>query len=147
MECRIAGCSDLVKARGLCNRHYRRLRRHGDPEAVMRPSVSDHDRSVAAVIGALHDPVPMNYGVPGCPGMIRAGAGQWAHCPRTPEFVGTVGRGRRRYRVFACAAHVEHLDQPRRMTDDDRAELAHRRNQWAKAKAGQQPFQPVQPLR
>jgi hypothetical protein len=42
-----------------------------------------------------------------------------------PEFAGTVGRGRRRYRLFACAAHVEHLDRPRRMTDDDRAELAH----------------------
>jgi hypothetical protein len=34
MECRIAGCSDLVKAKGLCNRHYLKLRRYGDPEAA-----------------------------------------------------------------------------------------------------------------
>jgi len=32
------------------------------------------------------------------------------------------------------------------MSDDDRAELAHRREQWAKAKAGQQ-FERVQPIR
>jgi hypothetical protein len=35
-----------------------------------------------------------------------------------PEFAGTLGRGRHRYRVFACAAHVEHLDHPRRPVTD-----------------------------
>jgi hypothetical protein len=34
MNCRIAGCSDLVKAKGLCNRHYLKLRRYGDRLAV-----------------------------------------------------------------------------------------------------------------
>jgi hypothetical protein len=151
MECRIAGCTDLVKAKGLCNRHYLKLRRYGDPEAAARgrgePSSSDPGRTVAAVIGGelLHDPTPLNYGVPGCPAMVRRGVGQWDHCPRTPAFAGTVGQGRRRYRVFACAAHVEHLDDPRPMTDDDRAEFAQRREQWAKAKA-RQPFERVQPI-
>jgi hypothetical protein len=47
--------------------------------------------------------------------------------------------------VFPCAAHVDHLDQPRPMTDVDRAELAHRREQWRRAKAGQ-PYEKVQPI-
>jgi hypothetical protein len=149
MECRIAGCADLVKAKGLCNRHYLKLRRYGDPEAVMprprHPSVPDLGRSVAAVIGALHDPVPMNYGVPGCPAMIRAGAGQWAHCPRTPAFAGTVGEDPRRYRVFPCELHVGHVDDPQPITDKDRAALERRREQWARAKRGL-PFEGVQPI-
>jgi hypothetical protein len=150
MKCRITGCSDLVKAKGLCNRRYLKLRRYGDPEVIVprprRPSVSDLGRTVAAVSGGeLYDPTPINYGAPGCPAMIRRGTGQWDSCSGTPEFAGTVGRGQRRYRVFACAAHVEHLDDPRSMTDDDRAELAHRRAQWERAKAGSS-FEGVQPL-
>ena len=69
------------------------------------------------------------------------------HIARTHQrSPGRWAKGRRRYRVFSCAAHVGHLDQPRAMSDDDRAELAHRREQWAKAKAGQQ-FERVQPIR
>ena len=94
----------------------------------------------------LRDPVPINYGVPGCPAMVREVVGQWDHCAGTPAFAGTVGKGRRRYLVFACAAHVGHVDRPWPMTDDDRAELAQRREQWARAKAGQS-FERVQPLR
>jgi hypothetical protein len=143
MECRIAGCGDLVKAKGFCNRHYLRLRQYGDPEAgvrrLERQIMSDTGRGVAAVTGAeLHDPTTMNFGAPGCSAMVRRVVGQWDHCSGTPEFAGTVGRERRRYRVFACAAHVEHLDHARRMTDDDRAELAHRQQQWARAKRGLQ---------
>jgi hypothetical protein len=41
MECRIAGCNDLVKAKGLCNRHYLKLRRYGDPEASARRPLAD----------------------------------------------------------------------------------------------------------
>jgi hypothetical protein len=109
--------------------------------------MSDPGRTVAAVTGAeLHEPTPINYGVPGCPAMVRRTVGQWDHCSGTPEFAGTVGRSRHQYRVFACAAHVEHLDHPRPMTDDDRAELADRREQWARAKRGL-PFERVQPIR
>ncbi len=94
----------------------------------------------------LDYPTPMNVGVPGCQAMMRAGARQWAHCPRTPEVTGTVGRGARRYRVFACELHVGHVDHPRPMTDADRAELEHRREQWRRAKRGL-PFERVQPIK
>ena len=80
-----------------------------------------------------------------CAAMVRRTVGQWDQCAGTPEFAGTVSRGRRCYRVFACAAHVEHLDDLRRMTDDDRAQLAHRREQWQRAKRGL-PFERVQPI-
>jgi hypothetical protein len=101
----------------------------------------------AGVTGAdLHDPTPINVGVPGCPAMVRRHVGQWGHCPGVPDFAGTVSERRRRYRVFACAVHVEHIDRPQRMTDDDRAELEHRREQWARAKRGE-PFERVQPIR
>jgi hypothetical protein len=92
-----------------------------------------------------HDPTPVNIGVGGCPAMIRCGVGQWAHCPGTPEWAGTVGRGRRRYLVFRCAAHRGVVHGPRAMTDTDRAELAYRREQWAHAKAGR-PFGRVRPV-
>jgi hypothetical protein len=126
-----------------------KLRRYGDPEAGRRPErqiVPDTGRRVAAVTSAeLHDSTPINFGAPGCPAMVRRTVGQRGQCAGTPEFAGTVGGGRRRYRVFACAAHVEHLDHPRRMTEDDRAELAHRREQWARAQRGL-PFERVQPI-
>jgi hypothetical protein len=48
--------------------------------------------------------------------------------------------------VFACDAHVEHLDGARPMTDDDGAELAHRREQWQRAKRGE-PFEQVEPIK
>jgi hypothetical protein len=34
--CGIDGCSTSVHARGLCNRHYRRVMRHGNPDTVRR---------------------------------------------------------------------------------------------------------------
>jgi hypothetical protein len=95
---------------------------------------------------AFHDPTPVNFGVPGCPAMVRRGSGQWAHCPGVPEWAGTVGEGRHRYVVFACGAHREVVDGARAMTDADRAELAHRREQWARAKRGE-PFERVAPIK
>jgi hypothetical protein len=47
--------------------------------------------------------------------------------------------------VFAYDVHREVVDGPRAMTDADRAELAWRREQWARAKAGE-PFERVQPI-
>jgi len=34
--CSVAPCAAPVKARGLCNRHYLRQRKHGDPATVLR---------------------------------------------------------------------------------------------------------------
>ena len=39
----------------------------------------------------LDDPVPINYGNPGCPAMVRRGAGQWTSCGGEPVVVGYVG--------------------------------------------------------
>jgi hypothetical protein len=94
----------------------------------------------------VQDPTPINFGVPGCPAMVRRGVGQWDHCSGTPVWAGTVGSGRSRYLVFACAAQRDVVDGPRAMTDDDRAELAWRREQWARAKRGE-PFARVQPIK
>ena len=37
MSCTVAGCDSPVLARGYCNRHYLRNRRHGHPEASAPP--------------------------------------------------------------------------------------------------------------
>ena len=34
MCCSIAGCGNAAFARGLCQKHYKRVRNHGDPEKV-----------------------------------------------------------------------------------------------------------------
>lgn len=34
--CKIEGCDILTVSQGLCDRHYTRLRRHGDPSVVLR---------------------------------------------------------------------------------------------------------------
>ena len=124
----------------------------GPPGGVNRAVSVEHSRApgerMTAVANAarLDDPTPINYGVPGCPAMVRSGTGQWSHCGGTPVIAGTVGRGRRRYLVFVCATHRCKFDGPRRpMTDADRAELARRREQGRGAKAGH-PFQRVQPI-
>ena len=36
MECSIKDCSNAVECRGLCKKHYTRLRRHGDPMTVKK---------------------------------------------------------------------------------------------------------------
>jgi len=33
-KCRIEGCAGPIRAKGLCQKHYARKQRHGDPEAV-----------------------------------------------------------------------------------------------------------------
>ncbi len=35
--CTVIGCSDRHLARGLCNRHWKRQQRHGDPLVAMKP--------------------------------------------------------------------------------------------------------------
>ena len=56
--CSIVGCGRAVIARGICNRHYRRLRRHGDPLGgqktyrgdpvpfLERAAASEHDECI-----------------------------------------------------------------------------------------------------
>lgn len=44
-KCSAAGCENLVRARGLCQKHYMRWWRHGDAEIVLRrsgPHVVEH---------------------------------------------------------------------------------------------------------
>lgn len=35
--CKITGCEGVVKAHGLCAKHYMRQRRHGDPSVTVTP--------------------------------------------------------------------------------------------------------------
>jgi hypothetical protein len=93
-----------------------------DPEGqrtgLLRSPDADGPKQVVPTPAALHDPIPVNVGVPGCPGMVRRGSGQWAQCAGVPVWAGTVvGGGRRRYLVFACGAHREVVHRPRAMTD------------------------------
>jgi hypothetical protein len=39
MMCKIEGCDDKSVAHGLCQKHYMRLRRHGDANKVGKPGV------------------------------------------------------------------------------------------------------------
>jgi hypothetical protein len=89
----------------------------------------------------LDDPIPINFGNAGCPAMVRRGAGQWGSCPGEPTHAGFVDHaaGYRpgvRFRVFPCDRHTGQVDDPAPMTDDDRAELEHRREQVRLAMAG-----------
>lgn len=40
MVCSVTGCEDKAKTRGLCNKHYHRLQRHGDPLVTTRTRAS-----------------------------------------------------------------------------------------------------------
>lgn len=35
-DCSVAGCPDMAHARGMCNLHYMRFRRYGDPLVKLR---------------------------------------------------------------------------------------------------------------
>jgi hypothetical protein len=53
---------------------------------------------------------------------------------------------RGRYRLFVCLAHARLVDGASPMTDQDRAELAHRRAQERLGLAGR-PYERVQPIK
>ena len=101
----------------------------------------------------LDDPTPICYGNAGCPAMVRYGHGQWNSCGGEPvlaghltitEHVPVARRGT--YRLFVCLAHARLVDGATRMTDQDRAELTHRREQERLGLAGR-PYERVQPIR
>lgn len=39
MECRISNCEGNIKAKGLCEKHYARQRRNGDPNKLRRDTI------------------------------------------------------------------------------------------------------------
>ena len=49
-----------------------------------------------------NDPVPINFGNPGCPAMVRYGSGNGTSCRREPTPAGYVAHRRKRHRVFPC---------------------------------------------
>ena len=101
----------------------------------------------------LDDPTPVCFSNPGCPAMVRYGHGQWTSCRAEPELAGflTVSEHvpvdrRGTYLLFTCRAHIGLVTDPRPMTDEDRAELEHRREQERLGLAGR-PYDRVQPIK
>jgi hypothetical protein len=100
----------------------------------------------------LDDPTPVCFGNAGCPAMARYGRGQWTSCGAEPELAGylTVTEHvpvaqRGIYRLFVCLAHAYLVDGAAPMTEADRAELEHRREQERLALAGKR-YERVRPL-
>jgi hypothetical protein len=100
----------------------------------------------------LDDPTPVCFSNPGCRAMVRYGHGQWTSCRAEPELAGylTISEHvpvdrRGTYLLFTCRTHARLVTEPRPMTEADRAELKHRREQERLALAGK-PYQEVQPL-
>jgi hypothetical protein len=101
----------------------------------------------------LDDPTPTNFGNAGCPGMVRYGHGQWTSCGAEPEVAGFPDRSeyvpvarRGTYLLFTCRAHIRLVTDPRPMTEADRTELEHRREQDRLGLAGR-PYERVQPIK
>lgn len=42
-KCKVIGCRDIAGAKGLCQKHYKRLQRHGDVEHNSRPKAPGYD--------------------------------------------------------------------------------------------------------
>ena len=47
--CRVVGCSKYRKAHGYCGMHWERVRKHGDPEVVVKPTWTGDDATYVAV--------------------------------------------------------------------------------------------------
>jgi hypothetical protein len=78
----------------------------------------------------------------GCPAMVRYGTGQWCSRYAEPELAGHltitdhVPVARRGTCGCSCLAHARFVDGAQPMTDEDRAELMHRREQERLGLAG-----------
>ena len=48
-QCSIGGCTNPRLTRGLCNKHYQRWRRHGDPSIMLTGSPETRARQSAAL--------------------------------------------------------------------------------------------------
>lgn len=49
--CKIDNCTSPVSGRGYCSKHYQRLRRHGDPQVLMKPRTLPDSITPCAVEG------------------------------------------------------------------------------------------------
>lgn len=92
--------------------------------------------------------VPWNPTRPGCGAGIRRGEGQFTPCDNDVRYAGTktFPHTRATWRTYACDYHRDHLDNPRRITDEDLLDIAWRWRQLRAALAGQT-YQPVEPIR
>ena len=92
--------------------------------------------------------IPWSADRPGCGAGVRRAHGQWTNCIAPPAWAGTIRfRYPRRsvWLAFACDEHRDRLDDPRPLTEADRAELLWRREQDSLALAGEQ-YERPQPL-
>jgi hypothetical protein len=53
--CTVPDCQSPAVVKGLCVKHYMRLRRHGDPAKVNRPGRKDKDAPVRAQLSDISD--------------------------------------------------------------------------------------------
>lgn len=51
--CSIDECSNLVRARGFCGKHYERFKRHGDPTVTHRYRAGDHMARFRSKVAAM----------------------------------------------------------------------------------------------
>lgn len=74
-RCTVAGCGSPREGRGLCNKHYLRARKHGDPLHVTPRSVSHAKFTDAPTYGGMHHRVRKLWG---SPSEYRCQCGEWA---------------------------------------------------------------------
>lgn len=73
-----------------------------------------------------------------CGGPAIGGRTGFSPCQRPVAWAGSTSfpHDRTTWHAFTCDAHRWHLDDPRALTDDDRAELEHRREQEWRGRSG-----------
>ena len=90
-------------------------------------------------------PIPFRPSAAGCGASARRLTGAFRSCSSEVVAAGTRKDRRTLWLAFACADHRECVIDPHPLTDDERAELDHRREQERRALAGMR-FERPQPL-